>query len=249
MIRGLYTAAAGMLTGLIRHETVVHNLSNVRTIGYKADRTTLTDFPSMLLTQTKAGFPGPEVGEMGTGVSIATITTDFNDGPLKLTDNPLDFAITGDGFFRLETPDGIRYTRDGSFHRDVDGHLINANGYRVLGTNGPIVLPEGELLVSPQGELFVDDTSVAQLSLALFDEPTNLVKDGQTMFDSPEAEPQLMTAQDIRVYQGYLEESNVDTGQAVTEMTTVLRAYQASQRLVQFQDQINQQSVNELGRI
>jgi flagellar basal-body rod protein FlgG len=233
----------------MRHETIVQNLANVRTVGYKADRATLTDFPSMLLTQTKAGEAGPEVGKIGTGVSMAAITTDFDDGPLKLTDHPMDLAIAGDGFFRLETPDGVRYTRDGRFHRNIDGHLITADGNYVLGANGRIVLPEGELTVSPRGEVFVDDTSVDQISLAYFDDPANLIKDGQTTFNTRGAEPQLMAAQDIQIYQGYLEESNVDTAQAVTEMTTVLRAYQASQRLVQFQDRINQQTVNELGRV
>jgi flagellar basal-body rod protein FlgF len=249
MIRGIYTAAAGMLTGLIRHETIVHNLSNVRTIGYKTDRAALKAFPSLLLAEIRGVQSGVRVGEAGTGVSTAAITTDFSDGPLKLTDHPFDFAITGDGFFRVQTPDGVRYTRDGRFHRDVDGRLITAEGYLVLGANGPITLPEGAITASPQGDIFVDDNFIEQFSLARFDDPTILTKDGQTTFNSAEVEPELMTAQDVQIYQGYLEESNVDTAQVVTEMMSVMRAYQASQRLIQFQDQINNQTVNELGRI
>jgi flagellar basal-body rod protein FlgG len=249
MIRGLYTAAAGMLTGLLRHESIVHNLSNVRTVGYKADRATTTDFPSLLLTQVQAGQGGPEVGRLGTGVSLSTITTDYGDGPLKLTDHPLDFAVAGNGFFRLETPNGVRLTRDGRFHRDVDGHLINARGYRVLGANGPIQLPVGELTVSPRGQIFVNDEPLTQLSLAAVEDTATLVKDGETMFALREGEPALLAAEETQIYQGYIEDSNVDVAQAVTEMTSVLRAYQASQRLVQFQDQINSKSVTELGRV
>lgn len=249
MIRGLYTAAAGMLSGLLRHETIVHNLANVRTIGYKADRATLTDFPSLLLTRINAGEPGPEIGRAGTGVSLAALTTDLSNGPMKLTSNQFDFAVAGEGFFRVQTPDGVRYTRDGRFHRDIDGRLITGEGYLVLGANGSITLPEGELTATPNGQLFVNDTLVEQLSLARFDDPANLIKDGDTTFTTRGQEPQLMAATETHVYQGYLEDSNVDTSQAVTEMMSVLRAYQASQRLVQFQDQINGQTVSDLGRV
>ncbi|MCB0176611.1 MAG: flagellar hook-basal body protein [Anaerolineae bacterium] len=249
MIRGLYTAAAGMLSGLMRHETIVHNLSNLRTIGYKADRATLKDFPSLLLTEVRNGQSRSEIGRAGTGVSLAAIKTDFSSGPIKLTDNPLDFAIADEGFFRIETEDGVRYTRDGRFHRDVDGRLITANGYLVLGENGPITLPEGALTVTPQGELFVNDTPLERLTLARFADTDNIIKDGQTTFVAQGEDPEIMPLQDVQVYQGYLEESNLDSAQAVTEMMSVMRAYQASQRLVQFQDQINGQAVNELGRV
>ncbi|MCB0191061.1 MAG: flagellar hook-basal body protein [Anaerolineae bacterium] len=249
MIRGLYTSAAGMLTGLRRHETIVHNLSNVRTIGYKADRATLEDFPSLLLTEVRGGRTRSEVGRAGTGVSLADLKTDFSSGPLKLTDNPLDFAIAEEGFFRIQTEDGVRYTRDGRFHRDVDGRLITANGYYVLGENGPINLPQGALTVTPQGQIFVNDTQIDQLTLAQFADNDNIIKDSQTTFAARDAEPELMQLQDIQIYQGYLEESNLDSAQAITEMMSVLRAYQASQRFVQFQDQINDQAANELGRV
>jgi flagellar basal-body rod protein FlgF len=249
MIRGLYTATSGMLAGLLRHETIIHNLSNVQTVGYKADRATLTDFPSLLLNEIRQGEVRSEIGEAGTGVSLGTLKTDFEEGPFKLTEHPFDFAIAGDGFFRLDTPDGIRYTRDGRFHRDTDGGLINADGYRVIGVDGPITVPEGQLAVNPQGELFVGDSVVGQFSLARFENVEDLVKDGQTMFVNRDEEPQLMAASEVQIYQGYLEESNVDTAQAVTEMMSILRAYQASQRLVQFQDQINGQAANELGRV
>ncbi|MCL4294698.1 MAG: flagellar hook-basal body protein [Anaerolineae bacterium] len=249
MIRGLYTSAAGMLSDLFRHETIVHNLANLRTVGYKADRATVTDFPALLLTRINGAEPGPEIGRAGTGVSLAALTTNFNDGPLKLTDHPFDFAISGDGFFRLQTPNGVRYTRDGRFHRDVDGRFITAEGYPVLGANGPITLPEGQLTATPNGQLFVNDAFVDQLSLARFDDPANILKDGETTFTPRGPEPQLMAANEMQVHQGYLEESNVDASQVVTEMMSVLRAYQASQRLVQFQDQINGQAVADLGRV
>jgi flagellar basal-body rod protein FlgG len=249
MIRGLYTAAAGMLAGLARHETIVHNLANTQTVGYKADRATLRDFPSLLLHEIRGGQVGPEIGEAGTGVSLANLSTDFSIGPLKLTNHPLDLAIANEGFFRIQTPDGVRYTRDGRFHRDGDGRLITAEGNLVLGQNGPITLPDGELTVSQPGGLFVNDNLVEQLSLARFNDLDQALKDGDTLFTTRGAEPERLAADQVQVYQGYLEESNVETAQAVTEMLAVTRAYQASQRLVQFQDQINGQATTELGRV
>jgi flagellar basal-body rod protein FlgF len=252
MIRGLYTSAAGMLAGLRRYESVVQNLSNVRTIGYKADRTTLNDFPALLLARVRGDRADAEVGTVATGVSLSTVTTDLKAGELRLTDHPYDFAIVGDGYFRLETPEGVRYTRDGRFYRGQDGRLTSADGYPVLGTNGPIVLPPTDgtpFTVTPQGLIFVDDVPVAQLSVARFANPTDAVKVSQTNFKSAAAEPQLMPANEVRVFQGYLEESNVDVARETTELMSVMRAYESNQRLVQYQDQINRQTVSELGRV
>ncbi|MCB0155429.1 MAG: flagellar hook-basal body protein [Anaerolineae bacterium] len=249
MIRGLYTAAAGMLSNLMRHESIVHNLANVQTTGYKADRATLTDFPSLLLHEIRGGESGPEIGRAGTGVSMAALVTDFSVGAFQLTDHPYDFAVGSDGFFQVQTPDGVRYTRDGRFHRDSDGRLVTADGYLVMGSNGPISLPDGQLTVSTRGELFVEDALVGQLALVRFDDTADLLKDGQTTFVNQQVQPADIPAEEAEIYQGYLEDSNVDTAQTVTEMTSVLRAYQASQRLVQFQDQINARTVGELGRV
>ena len=251
MIRGLYTAAAGMLSSLFKHETVVQNLTNVSTIGYKADTAIVTDFPSLLLTQVNGNQQGPVIGDVSTGVSLADVITDFSVGPLELTDYPYDFAIAGDGFFRLETPDGERYTRDGRFVRDMDGHLVTADGFQVLGSDGPITLPSstGELSVSPHGTIYIDDAQVGQFSLAEFEDTEDLIKESQSVFASREMEPQTMALEQVKIYQGYLEESNVNATHATTELMSVLRAYEANQRMVQYQDQINNQSANELGRV
>lgn len=250
MIRGLYTAAAGMLSGMLRQESIIQNLSNVRTVGYKADRATVTDFPSLLLSQVYQDKPGAEIGRAGTGVSLSDVVTNFEDGPMKLTDHPFDFAISGAGFFRVQTEDGIRYSRDGRFHRDSDGRLVNANGYPVLGRNGSLTLPDGALTVAPTGEVFVDDALVGELSLANFENMDDVIKMNETMFAGRAGvEPQLLAAADTKIYQGYLEDSNVDSTQAITEMMSVLRAYEASQRMVRYQDQINEKTVSDLGRI
>jgi len=251
MIRGLYTAAAGMLSNMLRHESIIQNLSNVRTIGYKADRTTVKDFPSLLLTQVYKDESGAEIGTAGTGVALSKVVTNFESGPLKQTDIPLDFAVDGDGFFRVQTQDGIRYTRNGQFHRDSDGRLVDSNGNLVLGRGGgPITLPAGQLTVSLNGQVFVDEAQVGELGLAQFTNKDDILKVDETLFTGRDGvQPQLMTAAQTRIYQGYLEDSNVDSSQSITEMMSVLRAYEASQRMLRYQDQINEQTVSELGRV
>ncbi len=249
MNRGLYTAVSAMITGLVRQEAISHNLSNVRTTAYKADRAGLTDFPSLLLTQVKDGRSVTRVGQAGTGVSLAAITTDFETGPVNLTDNPLDFAVAGEGFFQIQTDDGIRYSRDGRFHKGALGRLLTVDNHVVLGADGPITLPDGAVTVNAMGDIFVDDELVAQFSMVKFEDKTALQKAGQTMFSADQAAAQPMDSQDVQVYQGYLEGSNVDPTQMITEMMTVMRAYQLSQRMVQYQDGINGRAVGELGRV
>lgn len=249
MDRGLYTAASGMIAGVSRQEAIMHNLANMRTTGYKADDLVLKDFPSLLLAQVRGDKTVGEVGTLGTGVSTAELLTNFETGPVNLTDNPMDFAIASDGFFQLQTDEGLRYTRDGRFHIDGDGRLVSADGYPVQGADGDITLPNGDMVVSPTGSIFVNDEVVAQINLATFDDKTALSKQSQTLFSADDGAAQIADPANVQIYQGYLEDSNVDVTKMITEMTTVMRAYQLSQQMVQFQDRVNSQAASEIGRV
>jgi len=249
MDRGLYTAASGMIAGVSRQEAIMHNLANMRTIGYKSDDLVLKDFPSLLLAQVRGDKTVGEVGMLGTGVSTADLITNFETGPINLTDHPLDFAIASDGFFQVQTGNGLRYTRDGRFHIDGDGRLVSADGYPVQGVDGDIIIPNGDMVMSPTGSIFVNDEVVAQISLATFEDKTTLSKESQTLFNADDGAAQIADPTANQIYQGYLEDSNVDVTKMITEMTTVMRAYQLSQQMVQFQDRINSQAASEIGRI
>ncbi len=249
MSRGFYTAASGMIAGLSQQEALIQNLSNMRTVGYKADEVTAKDFPSLLLVQVRGTKTVSKVGELGTGVAMANLTTNFDAGPLRLTDHPLDFAVAGDGFFQLQTENGVRYTRDGRFHADGDGRLVSADGYPVQGENGDIIIPPGDLAVSASGAIFANDEQIGQLSMAKFDDLGVLTKENKNLFSAPDGAARTMDATEIQVHQGYLEDSNVDVTKMITEMTSVLRAYQLSQHMVQVQDRINGHAANEIGRV
>ena len=148
MIRGLYTGAAGMLSETIRMDVVANNLANADKTAFKSDITVFKSFPQMLIRRLNddgvrkfslgSYDTMPIVGRLGTGVEVNEVYTNFEQGSLRETNNPFDFAIEGDGFFVVETERGLRYTRNGSFLLDKDNYIVTKDGYKVLGENGYI---------------------------------------------------------------------------------------------------------------
>ena len=134
MVRGIYTGASGMVAQMHRMDTITNNLANVDLTGYKRDTAVHKAFPELLIRRTNDNgtykFPfgsmevGPVVGTLGTGVEMNESYTDFTQGALKQTDNPFDIALDGKGFFTVLTPDGERYTRNGTFHLGPEGLLV-----------------------------------------------------------------------------------------------------------------------------
>ncbi len=252
MIKGLYAAASAMLAGLARQSALAHNVANIDTPGFKQLLLPLMDFLQVPVNQPPAEMDALGrsrlVGELGLGVAPGPEGSDFSDGGLRQTGHAFDFAIQGSGFFRLETPEGERYTRDGRFARDSEGNLVTVDGYFVLDQNGSrITLPEGDLFVTPDGALQVDGSQVAVLGLAAFQDPaTELERAGDNTFtalDTPSGD------EPGQVRQGYLEGSNVNPAQVMTQMVAVARAYEAAQQLVQVQDDLLGRALSTLGRL
>ncbi|MGB9897580.1 flagellar hook-basal body protein [Thermanaerothrix sp.] len=256
MIKGFYAAVSAMVVGATRQETLAHNLANLDTPGFKQILNTMDEF-----THTSVLFsPGNvtrspvlrAVGNLGLGVELNPEATNFSAGALKLTGNKLDFAIQGEGFFRLLTPDGERYTRDGRFLVDAQGNLVNINGFKVLDQNGQaIILPEGATPeVSTDGTLRVEGQVVAQIGLALFDDPENQL--GRDQFNTfralgaPSNNPEIPRG---LIHQGALEMSNVNPSQLMAQMVMIARSYEAAQQMAQLQDELLGQAIRTLGRI
>ncbi len=170
MWRGLYTAASGMITEMKRTDTLANNLANANTAGFKRDEAINMEFEPMLIKRINDGtdrnditsFKGfhvgdnlPTVGTLGLGSYIDEIATDHSQGGFQTTGNPLDLGISGDGYFAVDTPQGVRYTRNGSFFRSSTGELQTVNGQRVRGQGGNAInIPENaiNLNVTAQGE-------------------------------------------------------------------------------------------------
>jgi flagellar basal body rod protein FlgG len=252
MIKGLYSAASAMLANLTRHGTLTHNVANLDTPGFKQVLVSLDDFVDTGVIAPPgptAGVAGLKyIGDLGLGVESGPEVTDHTQGGLRFTGQPLDLAIQGPGFFRVQTEVGERYTRDGRFLRDAAGNLVSVDGYAVLSDGGqPVSLPEGDLAIAPDGAITVNGAAAGRLGLAYFNDPTaELQRDRPNLFAATSGSAPDGEAQGT-VSQGYLEMSNANAAQLMTQMVAVSRAYEAAQQMVQTQDELLGRAINSLG--
>ncbi len=189
------------------------------------------------------------IGTINSGVKLGRIETDFSQAQTITTDNPLDFAIKGDGFFVVETEDGYRFTRNGSFKLNQYSELVTSEGYLVQGYNGPMVLEGEEVSITPYGELMVDGFIEDQLDVINIRNIRDLRKTGEGLFkieEGIEIEEQAFTGE---ILQGQLEQSNVDPIKEMVEMMTLYRGYESSQKVIQAYDQTMDKAANEIGRV
>ncbi|NLN06512.1 MAG: flagellar hook-basal body protein [Firmicutes bacterium] len=249
MIRGLYTAAAGMMVEAARQEIITHNLANSETHGFKKDlavQLAQTAVPLVRAGGTNGG--GRQVlGTLDWGVLVAGVHTSGEQGALQETSGTLDLALSGDGFFAVDTPRGIRYTRNGAFAVDAERFLVTENGDRVLGIGGPVRLPEGKTVIDEAGRIYTNGVFTGQLQLVVFSDPSVLQKDQDALFAAPD-DAETMPF-DGQVRQGFLECSNVSVAEEMVRMLAALRAYEANQRVIQVQNEILGKAVNEVGTL
>jgi flagellar basal-body rod protein FlgF len=251
MIKGLYSAVSAMVMNAARQQVLSHNIANLQTPGFKQILTTAEDFMQNQAVYSPALNQASQIeylGTLGLGTQIGPEFIDFQQGALQDTGNPLDLALQGSSFFTVKTPDGNRYTRDGRFLRDADNTLVTVEGYQVLDDAGqPITLPDGDVSVSPEGAISANGTAVAQLGIGVFTDPrTDLQHTEGNLFSGPTAS----TSQDVpNVVQGYLETSNANPSQLMTQLVEVGRSYEAAQNLVRNQDELLGKTIASLGRI
>lgn len=251
MIKGLYAAASAMLAGVNRQKAIAHDVANLETPGFKQVLTSLEDFMNTKVNIVNPNDPARlvhQMGDLGLGVESVPDTTDYEQGALMDTGNPLDAAIDGAGFFRIKTAAGERLTRDGRFVRDANGVLVTPQGYQVLSSTGAaITLPIGEVNIAADGTVSVDGATVAQLGINSYLDPRKeLVRSDDNMFTAAGA----ATGTDKgRVVQAYLESSNGNASQLMTQLVEVTRSYEAAQQLVANNDELLGKSISTLGRI
>ena len=248
MLRGLYTSASGMLATQAQSDIVADNIANVRTPGYKEEQASNTSFPTMLLERIGGNTPTETtpIGGIGTGVVINRITRLNQLGPIQTTELDTDLALVSQGFFVVRTPDGDRYTRNGQFQVS-QGYLQTADGHLVLGLDNEPIGPLGQdFKVNSDGMILDEDGTVGH-QLQIVDLPQeSLERAGQSLFSSNQ-QPQVVANVEIR--QGAIESSNVDVSNQMVKMITVMRAYEANQKVIQTQDATLEKAVNEVGRI
>lgn len=260
MIKALNTAATGMKAQQSNMDVIANNISNVNTNGFKKSR---AEFEDLLYQNVKE--PGSKTGEnsvtptgvqIGLGVKTSSVQKDFEMGSAKMTNNPLDLAIEGDGFFPIQTPDGqIAYTRDGSFRKDPQGRITDKNGNLLM---PEITIPQGtsSIEISPKGEVQVTQgnstqaQTVGQIDLVGFINPAGLKAIGKNLYlpTSASGQPNQSspgTGGLGAVAQGQLEASNVNIVESMVDMISAQRSYETNSKVIQAADQMLQ-SVNNL---
>jgi flagellar basal-body rod protein FlgF len=227
MDRGLYIAASGMLAEQVRQDQIANDLANSATAGYKADRATQRSFGALLLSNSATG---AVVGSQGTAVAIDRVQTDLTPATARDTGEKLDFAIVGDGFFAVQTAQGVRYTRNGQFSADAQGRLVTAAGDPVQGRGG------APLRVGPDGT--VDPRRVDVVAL------TNPAKSGDSLFTGTPA-----GAATGQVRAGALESSGADATHSMVDMIESMRAFQAGQKVIQTIDASLSKAATQIGAV
>jgi len=228
------TRQVGLLAEL---RTIANNVANVSTTGYRREGVVFSEY-------IKSG--GSDMPSLSFADANGRLT-DPTQGALEKTDGAFDFAISGDGFFKLETPDGIRLTRAGSFSPNAQGELVSADGFRLLDIgNSPIFVPPDAAGISlaPDGTLSAIDTPLAQIGIVMPGTPTDLIRTGGVMFKTnsdlnPVDSPQLL--------QGFLEASNVTPVTELARLIEVQRSYEAGQKFLDREDQRIRAVVRVLG--
>jgi flagellar basal-body rod protein FlgF len=273
LVRGLYTSASGALVAESMADNVASNLANVNTSGFKQTLLQIQSTPSLDIyrIQTDPGktsgnpLPGrpvsQEVGLLGTGVQVYDTPTDFGQGSLQNTGNPLDVAIsnTANAFFTIQTPNGIRYTRDGEFSEDGQGFLRTQDGNAVLNTQGqPIQLQPGGGAITIQTDGTIYQTpanpgagnqpaAVGQLQLTQFNSLLNLRPEGANNFNpSGNAGPTPVTT--ATVQQGYIEASGANVVKSMVDLITAERWFDANEKSVKTQDDATNTAIAMVGK-
>jgi flagellar basal-body rod protein FlgG len=262
-----YNALFGALTQEHRLDVIANNLANVNTTGYKKDNVAFHDVfvyfaHDRVIEQkpwlhAKQNFPDPD---LHTKVRLSGQFVDQSQGAMRQTGNKLDLAIQGEGFFKVQMPDGRElYTRDGSFQLSSEGVLVDKHGNPVMSEAGIVGVPQGaELIVGDDGQILVDGNPAGQLQIVSVDDPKQLIKIGenymgldenataQEVFMNagfPELDPDnpntdLPTVR-TRVLQGFLESSNVNVVEEMVNMIEAQRAFESYNKIMQSGQQLD----------
>ncbi len=255
-MQALHTAATGMRAQELNVQTVANNISNIRTTGFKKQN---AEFQDLLYenvrrvgsSSSNSGTIVPTGVQIGSGVKFAATSRVLTQGPLEQTQQPLNLAIRGEGYFEIQLPDGrTAYTRDGSFERNQDGEVVTLDGYQV---GGGITIPQDarSINISTDGQIEVvagDDanpTNVGQVDIINFINPGGLEAIGDNLFVETAASgnPQTGTPGEEGVgdvLQGFLEGSNVEAVREISDLIAAQRAYELNSRVISAADEMMQ---------
>lgn len=243
MDNSLYVGLSKQIVLQRQMDIIANNIANADTSGFKVEELAMAEDPQA--PAVTLGGPAPVKFVMPNGV-----IRDFGQGSLRKTDSPLDVAIDGQGFFRVQTPAGERYTRDGRFRADEAGRLVTQGGSAVLDDGGGeiTISPEkGQVSISPDGTISQGKERIGKLGVVSFANLSTLEKTGDNLMKNTSNQAPTPVA-DARLRQGMLEGSNVNPILQITKMIEVSRAYEQMARMMDSQNDLSTQAVQQLGK-
>jgi flagellar basal-body rod protein FlgF len=243
MINGMIEATRGSLKEEMRMDIISNNLANSTGIGFKKDRISF----QQMLDESSTTTPEPTADGLPADTCLVNINVDMSEGDAQTTGNKLDLAISGDGFFKINTPDGVRYTRKGNFTQDSIGNLITQDGYPVMGKSGTINISGSNVAIGDLGSITVDGTEIDQLDIVTFKDTKDLIKEDKGLFKNASDSPEVAISGDTSVKQGYVELSNVNVAEEMVNMIHCMRAFESYQKAIKALDELNAKAINQVG--
>ncbi len=264
--KGIYSAVSGAMAQNSRLDTIANNLANVNTSSFKKDRQVFSEYlstyekPADVIQVPRVPASIESFYDMQGGdnayVNPAGTYTNFEQGGLRPTGSPLDLALEGKGFFEVLTPQGLRWTRNGGLQVDSAGRLVTKDGYPILkdGQGDPaqrtIQLTSRNLTVSEKGEIFDGGNPVGKLAIVDFAVPDDLQKVGNSNYTlKATAGSAPIHTEEGRVHQGFMEASNVNVVEEMTDMISANRVFEATQKAIKGHDQMDEKLINVVGKV
>jgi len=227
MTLGIYQLIDASLVQQSRFDNISHNLANITTNAFKKDVFTFDQ----------------------TLTAITSSQIDFTPGPIIHTGNELDLALEGEGFFKVQTQHGTRYTRDGAFTLNRDRVLVTRSGDAVLGHNGPITIEGNNIAIDTKGQVYSDNQPVGTIAVEEFSNPQLLSKEGRSYYGYQGEASGIAAADSPGVRQRYIEKSNVGATEEMIKMIETFRTFESVQKAIQSIDEITSKMVNDPGLI
>jgi flagellar basal-body rod protein FlgG len=261
-VQTLYTAATGMQAMESKLDVIANNMANINTTGFKKDRANFEDvfyrqyrLPGALDADSSRTATGIEVG---LGTRVSSTQSNFKQGSFQTTNNTLDFAVEGDGFFQVQNPNGgFYYTRAGNFNLNANGQLVLGSAQKGYLLEPAITVPPEAtgIVVSADGQIqYSTQTSTSlqtlgQLTLAKFVNPDGMMKLGDNLYQKTDASGDEQTGNPGQegfgnIRQGFLEASNVEPVTELIDLITTQRSFELNSQVVQAGDQIMQMVAN-----
>lgn len=241
---------SGTLAQEMRLEVLSNNMANANTFGFKEDRVFRVPGTTSSVWDNLSGAGSKNLALNNLSSLPVGSFTNFEQGHLKETGNVLDLALDGEGFFSVQTSQGIQYTRKGNFVLNSSGTLVTQDGYPVLGNSGGEIQISGkDVVVMSNGAIKVDGVEVDTLSIVDFANKKGMLKNGESLFSPADPNEPGIPAGNVLVQQGALEASNVDSIKMMTEMIDAIRGYESYQKIIQSMNETNGKAVNEVGKL